>query len=45
MKITSSCGICKANIIMVAIYCYLEKEKDKVLKFHVNNWSRIKISV
>ena len=27
------------DIIMRVIYCCLEKEKEKVLKFHINNLS------
>ena len=32
------------NMIMVAIYCYLKGENDKVLKFHLNNSSYFEIS-
>ena len=31
------------HIIMVVIYCYLRKDNDKVLKFHMNDSSYFKI--
>ena len=31
-------------VIMVATYCYLEKENDKVWKFHMNRRSYFEIS-
>ena len=33
-----------SHIIMLVIYCYLEKECYKVLKFHVNNALSFKAS-
>ena len=39
LKVTSSSGIFKPYIIIVVIFCYLESENYKVLKFHVNNSS------
>ena len=42
MKITSGSGICQNiyhNGIMVVIHCYLERDTDKVLEFHLSNSS------
>ena len=44
MKITSSSGIYKTIYHNIVVYCCLEKENDKVLKFHVNNSSYLEIS-
>ena len=30
--------------MMVAIYCYLERENDKAFKFHINNYYYFEIS-
>ena len=34
----------RLDIAMTVIYCYLEREKYKVLKFHINNSSYCEIS-
>ena len=44
MKTTSSSGISKALYHNGVIYCYLERENYKTLKFHGNNLSYFKIS-
>ena len=44
MNINISFGIW-LDIMNIAISCYLERGKDKVLKFQMNNSSYFKISV
>ena len=45
IQIASSSGIYKTNIyIMIVIYGYLERESDKVFKFHINKFSFFEIS-
>ena len=39
MKITSSFEIYKTTYHHVAIYRYLERDNDKVLKFYMNKFS------
>ena len=34
----------KLDIMMVVVYCYLEREYDKVLKFQMNNFPFFEIS-
>ena len=39
-KINSSSKLCKTiYIMMLANYCYLERENDTAFKFHINNSS------
>ena len=45
MKTSSSSGILKTiYFIIVVVYCYLEREIYKTLKFYRNNFSYFKIS-
>ena len=34
----------KLDIMMIVVYCYLEREYDKVLKFQMNNFPFFEIS-
>ena len=44
IKITRSSGICKFVLQLVLIYCYLERDNEKVLKLYINNSSYFEIN-